>query len=499
MAENKFKVFGESTTNILSDDSFSTDSEVTNGFQRNTTINSNTMNTILRQCSLISTVIADDIVSKESIDISPNMKYDTLKTNYVNYMDYKTKLGLNNLTSGIAIWSGNKFKSKKESTLDVASAVNVTTSINGKKISDIFESNDGVTVKKSTDVTSTINGKNISDIFDSDGIRVKNAINAINAINSANSTNATNSETTNKLSNFNNSSSGNKVEFSFGESSNKTTFTHTIPTVTSVQNSNNAINVTSTINGELLSDIFETDKTTVKEATHSKSADLATKSTISDSTTNVTTSINDVAISNIFESNGSTVKKATDSTNSEKVTKYIGEQLISDIFESNSAKVKNSSNSDVTSGIKGGNTGYIPYQSKANETANFISLPDFTEIGVLSIGKGKYDWKKESELSVASARSASKLNTTKMTISNGLVVGILKNGLYAIDLYLTNEPSSNRKNHQTIFSIFDISKESDFYITDTFIAHYRINDSVNGNYLEIDNSTIVNCRLITEY
>lgn len=491
MAENKFKVFGESTTNILSDDSFSTDSEVTNGFQKNTTINSNTMNAILRQCSLISTAIADDIVSKESIDISPNMDYSTLKTKYSNYMDYKTKLGLNDLTSGISTWdsSTKKFNVKNESTLNVASATNVTTNIGGNAISSIFET-DGTTTKNSTNVTTTINGKKISDIFESDGVRVKNATNATNAINSTNATNATNSETTNKLSNFNNSSSGNKVEFSFGESSNKTTFTHTIPTVTSVQNSNNAINVTSTIDGKLLSDIFETDKKTVKEATHSKNADLAAKSTTSDSSTNVTTSINDIAISDIFENNGSTVKKATNSDSSEKVTKYIGEQLISDIFESNSTKVKNSTNSTYSTystNIKGGSVGDIPYQTKSNET----------------------NFKKESELNVASAKKLDASTIIEIDSSNSALTAsnaITKPGLYSITICLKeNENIGNN----VLFSIYslgmnnnvsyvDYNRTSEKHITIQYVSgagrmFIRENENTSTNYKFLE------VRLITEY
>lgn len=62
-------------------------------------------------------------------------------------------------------------------------AVNVTTNINGKAITSIFE-DDGITAKKSKDaetsvnVTTNINGKAISSIFESDGITVKKATNA---------------------------------------------------------------------------------------------------------------------------------------------------------------------------------------------------------------------------------------------------------------------------------------------------------------------------------
>lgn len=67
-------------------------------------------------------------------------------------------------------------------------AVNVTTNINGKAITSIFEG-DGITAKKAKDaetsvnVTTNINGKAISSIFESDGITVKKATNAGSASN----------------------------------------------------------------------------------------------------------------------------------------------------------------------------------------------------------------------------------------------------------------------------------------------------------------------------
>lgn len=70
---------------------------------------------------------------------------------------------------------------------NATTATNVSTTINGNAITNIFEE-DGTTVKEAThadsatNVSTTINNKNISDIFETDGITVKNATNAINAI-----------------------------------------------------------------------------------------------------------------------------------------------------------------------------------------------------------------------------------------------------------------------------------------------------------------------------
>lgn len=74
---------------------------------------------------------------------------------------------------------GNNTKPNNSGVL-VKDSKNVTTQINGKNISDIFESN-GTTVKNATNVTSKINGidiKGINGIFEEDGKTVKNATTA---------------------------------------------------------------------------------------------------------------------------------------------------------------------------------------------------------------------------------------------------------------------------------------------------------------------------------
>ena len=70
-----------------------------------------------------------------------------------------------------------------------------------------------------------------------------------------------------------------------------------------VKNATTATNVSTTINGNAITNIFEEDGTTVKEATHA------------DSATNVSTTINNKNISDIFETDGVTIKNATNATN----------------------------------------------------------------------------------------------------------------------------------------------------------------------------------------
>lgn len=69
-----------------------------------------------------------------------------------------------------------------------------------------------------------------------------------------------------------------------------------------------ADNVKLKINGKNISDIFESDGTTVKEASHAANAAAADEA---DNATNVTEKINGKAITSIFESDGTTAKCAS--------------------------------------------------------------------------------------------------------------------------------------------------------------------------------------------
>ena len=77
-----------------------------------------------------------------------------------------------------------------------------------------------------------------------------------------------------------------------------------------------------------------TNGTKVKNAEHADTADSAT------SATNVSESIKGKAISSIFESNGTTVKEATQATTAGNVSSSINGKPISDIFESDKSTVK---------------------------------------------------------------------------------------------------------------------------------------------------------------
>lgn len=126
--------------------------------------------------------------------------------------------------------SGDFVVKKAEEAEEADDATNVTANINGKAISSIFES-DGTTVKEATNVKTSINGKAISSIFESDGTTVKNA------------TKAEEDE------------DGNNIKATYAKKTD-------IP-----ENVTDAENVTETINGKAISSIFESNGTTVKNAT----------------------------------------------------------------------------------------------------------------------------------------------------------------------------------------------------------------------------------------
>ena len=112
---------------------------------------------------------------------------------------------------------------------------------------------------------------------------------------------------------------------------------------TTADTATNATNVTTNINGHAISTIFETNGTTVKNATHATEADTA------DDATNVTGSINDVAIATIFETNGSTVKNATHSTTADRLSTARNISLSGDV--SGTTSFNGSQNVTITASL----------------------------------------------------------------------------------------------------------------------------------------------------
>ena len=113
----------------------------------------------------------------------------TLSSSYIT-CDTFNRININDLFEKSA---GGIYEPTVKNATNATNAKNVTTSINGKQLSNIFETN-GTTVKNATNannaknVTTSINGKTISEIFESDGTTVKNATSADNATNTSFST-----------------------------------------------------------------------------------------------------------------------------------------------------------------------------------------------------------------------------------------------------------------------------------------------------------------------
>lgn len=224
---NNFRVFAPDTTNIRTDSDYISLNERINGFQPQTAISSSTMNTVLRQSSLVSYAIAKMIVDGgyASGDIGPNSNPTTFQTYFENFMKgyFKKELGLDSITSGsFGYWDGSKY-------------VNITP---GVANSIMVQFNDIPTWRNPDNVWV---GR--SDYATSAGV----------------------------LENFSNESSGTTVKFTFGPDGSKTTFEHQI-TVDIPGLVDSASNVTDTIAGKLITAIFESNGTTVKNATLAASA-----------------------------------------------------------------------------------------------------------------------------------------------------------------------------------------------------------------------------------
>lgn len=173
---SKFKIWVDEDhlDNVQSYSAFEGDNQRKAGFLPGTPASSLRVNTALRQANLIACALMEIADPDGTVDFRNNVNdVKDLITNYLtNNFGSKAKVD-ENYNSIFKILSG-EYK--------VAKALDVTTTINGKQISSIFETN-GTTVKRATDVTTNINGKPISNIFESNGTTVKLASNAINANN----------------------------------------------------------------------------------------------------------------------------------------------------------------------------------------------------------------------------------------------------------------------------------------------------------------------------
>ena len=121
--------------------------------------------------------------------VSTHLNSLTLSSSYIT-CDTFNGININDLFEKEA---GGIYEPTVKNATNATNAKNVTTSINGKQLSNIFETN-GTTVKNATNannannVTTSINGNPLSNIFETNGTTVKKATSADNATNTSFST-----------------------------------------------------------------------------------------------------------------------------------------------------------------------------------------------------------------------------------------------------------------------------------------------------------------------
>ena len=142
--------FGGQSTNILNDSEYSGNGERTNGFQKNTPIHSDVVNTVLKQTSFVTSAILDGLKNNAASDFNATIDSTTQYPNVASTVQ--------TLLSKQSVEQAGK--------ADVAD--NVSKYIDNRLISDIFEGN-STKVKAaslSDKATSDSKGNNIANTYE---------------------------------------------------------------------------------------------------------------------------------------------------------------------------------------------------------------------------------------------------------------------------------------------------------------------------------------------
>lgn len=168
---NNFKIFGESSTNIYTDENYANLTERQTGFQPQTVANSMLANTaIMANSKFISAFIdicSNTATSSASYTIGPNSTAKTIAQFYTTGLSYvinrDVKFDVTRMTSNnvdkLTFSIGNKSTSQKFEVDNIKASNAVTAQ----------------TAENASNVTDAINGHSISDIFMADGLKVKSA------------------------------------------------------------------------------------------------------------------------------------------------------------------------------------------------------------------------------------------------------------------------------------------------------------------------------------
>lgn len=143
---NNFQIFSKDGTNIIQN--YASDSEILNGFQANTVISSSKVNSVLKQCSLVTYAIAQYIVSK-SLGSTNNFSIEMTQTQinaeteaFFNKLynwntmltttdaDHTDKFLLSQYDSGSSKWVVSSKKISEITWPNATNATNATTAAN---------------------------------------------------------------------------------------------------------------------------------------------------------------------------------------------------------------------------------------------------------------------------------------------------------------------------------------------------------------------------------
>lgn len=182
---NNFKVWVDSGSSaaIMNSTTFAEDSQRTNGFSSGSIISSQHVNSALRQSNLVIAALMD-IINDSNLSLTSSVA--DVKTAWVNYFKLTPDNTVNDDVVKFTI-NGQTYNKTIDNVSNASNAtnVNITTETSNNNVVK-FKVGNGTgynkTINDVANVTTTINGKNISDIFQSNGTTVKLAGNALHTI-----------------------------------------------------------------------------------------------------------------------------------------------------------------------------------------------------------------------------------------------------------------------------------------------------------------------------
>lgn len=200
---NKFKVFGENTSNIYTDDEFNVNQERLTGFQPNTPASSKLMNCILREATLACYSLVQICTNTSTFGLT--MGPNTSINNSISF-----------ITTGLTYFINTNIKAKISTTTDTINGDTINFILGEGTSSQnlnfkIINSKHAESSSNADNVTKMINNHTLSSIFDTDGKTVLKAVHANNATNADSAKFATDSGTSTNANNAINAEFANNV------------------------------------------------------------------------------------------------------------------------------------------------------------------------------------------------------------------------------------------------------------------------------------------------